>query len=428
VGFAYSPHFLSSVFGEDRTVIRGGYGIFYDAFFTNISNNTAATSPNSATFSGDAASGTRGIQDPVSVINAATAAPDPLGLREMVASNLVNPMIHQWNLNVQREFPGKFVAQVAYVGTRAEHNWVNQQLNPDIFNATTGSDDRLFPQFGSTIIRTNGGDSIYHGLQTELSRNMGWLSLRASYTYSKSLDNQSEVFATSGGASRWQNVFDPRSDRGPSAFDRTHVASISYVLQFPSLRGSNGFLRETFGGWETSGIIGFQSGAPETIYLGGFDQNGDGEFFNDRPSVGNPSAPINYSSSCLQSPTCITGVGFDDGSGNLVDFNTGAPGTASQFRYIASGVTGVNGNVTRNNFRYPGQATFDMSLMKRFAMPFEGHAIELRIDAFNAFNHPNLGIVSNSNFGNILDTANFFNFENTRRGGRTIALWAKYQF
>jgi len=311
------------------------------------------------------------------------------------------------------------------VGTRGEHQFVNQQLNP---KNSTGL--RIAPQFGTTIVRTNAGDSVYHGLQSSVSRNVGALSLRASYTYSRSLDNQSEVFATSGGASRWENVFDPRSDRGPSAFNRTHVASITYVYQLPKFSSSNLLVKEVLGGWQTSGVLQFQSGTPETIYLGSYDQNGDGETSNDRPSVGNVNVPINYSAGCLSDTACNTGVGLVQANGTVVDFNhQSLPGTADQFRFlVAPRNSGINGNVTRNNYTYPGQRFWDMSVFKRFAMPWEGHQIELRADAFNVFNHPNYGMVSNSNFGNIRDKANFFNLDNTLKGGRTVALWLKYQF
>jgi len=427
VGFAYSPEFWQGLFGNHRTVIRGGYGMFYDTFFTNISDNTAATSPNAVTFTRFGTTG-RGVATPEAVLAAATPTPSNTGSRTTVANNLTNPMIHQWNLNVQRELPWKLVAEVAYVGTRGEHLFVSQQLNPRVASLDPNSaGQRIFPTFGSTVARTNGGDSVYHGLQTSVSRNVGRVSFRGSYTWSKSLDNMSEVFVTSGGASRWQNVFDPRGDRGPSAFDRTHVASISYVWALPTFKNSNMFMREVAGGWSLSGIAQWQSGTPETIFLGGWDQNGDGEAFNDRPTLGNPGAKINYSDACLTSTTACSGVGFNNGSGTLVDFNTGAPGTANQFRYIVNDVnSGVNGNVSRNSFRYPGIWSYDMSVFKRFPMPFgEGHQLELRADAFDLFNHQNLGVRNLD--GDIL-SGTFLNMNQTRHGNRTMQLRLKYEF
>lgn len=430
-GFAYTPHFWEGLLGHDATVIRGGYGLYYDQFFTNISNNTASSSPNSLGGTLTPTAGqTRGIPDPIAAIGTITATANPFATRTSIDSNLVNPMTHQWNLNIQRELPAKLLMEVAYVGTRGERLWVNEQLNPRT-PAEAGccvNGPRVDPNLGSVVVRGNRGDSIYHGLDVSVSRNVGKLQLRGAYTWSRAIDNGSEVFVTSGGASRWQVVTDPRSDRGPSAFNRTHRASMTWAYELPS--PGNRFLNSFLGGWISTGQVSFQSGAPETIYIGGWDQNGDGEAFNDRPSVGNLKAPINYSTSCLTPGSgCITGIGFDDGSGNLVDFNSGAPGTLNQFRYIVHDYgSGVNGNVGRNSIYYPGRQDWNLSVIKRFKMPFEGHYLEFRSDFFNAFNHPNDGIDSlNGQYGNINST-DFLNVAATRRGARHIALWLKYSF
>jgi hypothetical protein len=402
--------------------------MFYDVFFTNISNNTAANSPNAVGISiyncGALCAG-RGWADPLSTLALPAPLPDPSTLVYSVDNHLKNPTTNQWNLNVQRELPARIKAEVAYVGTRGEHLWVNEQLNPLVEGTA-----RIYTNHGSTVIRGNRGDSIYHGLQTSVTRQVGTFAIRGSYTYSKAIDNGSEVYVTSGGASRWQNVLDPRSDRGPSAFNRTHRAVISYNYEVPFK--SNGVLKYLVDGWFTSGIISFQSGTPETIYVGGYDQNGDGESFNDRPMWGNPKAALNYSSACLHDPNCITGVGQDDGSGQLYDWNTGAPGALNQFRYILTinplygGAKFVNGNVSRNNYTYPGRQDWNLSLGKRFMMPYrEGHLLELRMDLFNAFNHANLGV---RNLNGDLWDSNFLNMPLTASGGRTMTLWAKYSF
>jgi hypothetical protein len=427
LGFAYTPKFWTSVFGQDKTVIRGGWGMFYDAFFTNISDNTAGASPNAAGKSITAGSTPgRGLFDPLTAVATATATPSPFTSVTSVDRNLRNPLIHQWNLNVQRELPARLKAEVAYVGTRGERLWVNEQLNPRVDGGA-----RVYTNRGSLVIRGNRADSIYHGLQTSVTRQVGNFAIRGSYTYSKAIDNGSDVFVTSGGASRWQNVFDPRSDRGPSAFNRTHRAVISYTYEVPFK--NNGLLKYIADGWFTSGVISFQSGTPETIYLGGYDQNGDGEAYNDRPNWGNPKAPLNYSSACNSwGSGCITGIGQDDGSGQLVDWNTGAPGNLNQFRYIVTlnpvygGTKFVNGNVSRNNYTYPGRQDWNLSVGKRFMMPYkEGHLIELRMDMFNAFNHANLGV---NNLNGDINSANFLNQPLTASGGRTVTLWAKYSF
>ena len=424
VGFSYSPKFWSGLFGEDKTVIRGGAGIFFDSFFTNISNNTAAASPN--TLGGtivaapDSGRGTAAATDAVSAISPASS---PFNTVTSVVSNLRNPMTYQWNMNVERQLPGRLVGEVAYVGTRGERLFVNEQLNP--FDPATG--ERLNPNRGGIVVRGNRGDSIYHGLQTQVTRTSGRLNVRVAYTFSRAIDNGSEVFATSGGASRWQNVMDPRSDRGPSVFDRKHRATVTWVYEFPSPHIP--VLGAILGGWSGTGALAFQSGAPETIYMGGFDQNGDGEAFNDRPSLGNPKAPLNFSDACLNDPTCITGFGEDtDGTGNAIfDAFTGAPGTASQFRYLANDV-GRSGNITRNTLYLPGQQTWDLGVIKRFKIPVHESEFELRADFFDAFNHPNEGVNNVIGLGDLLNPGNFDNVISTRGDARQIQVWLKYSF
>ncbi len=417
-GFAYTPNFWKGLFGEQKTVLRGGYGMFYDAFFTNISNNVSSTSPNALGFNvypGDYAG--RGYYDPLNTI--ATWAPvvDPKAYISSVDSNLKNPLIHQWNLNVQREVPLGMKAEVAYVGTRGERLWVNEQLNPGL-NEWDENDQliRKVNSRGSISIRGNRGDSIYHGLQSSLTRNVGWVQLRGSYTWSKAIDNQSEVFATSGGASRWQNTQDPRSDRGLSAYDRTHRASVSYSVM-PPTPWKHGAMGMIFGGWNTTGVISWQSGVPETIYFAGYDQNGDGEAYNDRPTLGNPNGTnrVGYS---------YDGVNYYDLLA-LVNEGEWIANPKDSYRYFY--IDGQNGNVGRNSFRYPGTWNFDASVMKDIKLPYaEGHMVQLRMDMMNAFNHPNLGVAGFN--GDVTDTEGFLNIKNTRRGGRSLVLWLKYQF
>jgi len=405
LGFSYSPKFWQGVFGDNRTVIRAGAGIFYDTFFTNISNNTAANYPNSL---GGQLFGTtgRGLAQALESVAAIPATSNPSNLLESVTNNLRNPRTYQWNMNVQRELPGKLIAQVAYVGTRGTRLYDNEQLNPRIPSDMLFSPGpRMNPNDGSMVVRGNRGDSIYHGFQAEVNRNVGRLSLRGAYTWSRSIDNSSEVFVNSGGASRWQDLKDPRSDRGPSAFNHTNVAAFTWVYALPG--PSTRILSQAFGGWMTSGSIVFQSGAPETLYFGGIDVNGDGEAFNDRPSILNPNAPINVSAACLSNPNCVTGIAVNEpnpsdfGVAGLLDLeqaffgNNGQGGvilpvSPNQVRYVAN--VGMNGNVTRNSIVLPGLQQYNLSVLKNFKIPFgEGHQLQFRADFLNAFNHFNAG-------------------------------------
>lgn len=435
LGFSYAPKFWEGLFGANKTVIRGGAGVFYDTFFTNISDNTASSVPN--TLGGNlfgAPAGGRGIGTALETIATIAPTASPTATQEPVVDNLRNPRTYQWNLNVQRELPGKFMAQVAYVGTRGTGLFDNEQFNPGVF--ATG--ERVNPNFGSMVVRANRGDSNYHGLQTEITRNVGRLSMRAAYTWSRAIDNASEVFTTTGGSSFWQNVHDPRSDRGPSAFNHTNVAAFTWVYALPD--PSKRYLNQVFGGWLTTGSIVLQSGAPETLYFGGFDVNGDIQG-NDRPSLLTASAPINVSPTCLANPTCVTGIALNDPA----DFGPGLfdleqlffginggqilPVSASQVRYFAD--LGHNGNVGRNSIYLPGLEQFNLSVIKRFKLPFrEGHQLEFRADFLNAFNHANAGQNNINGYGNLLNPG--FGVLGSKSltldGGRSIQIWMKYSF
>jgi hypothetical protein len=129
----------------------------------------------------------------------------------------------------------------------------------------------------------------------------------------------------------------------------------------------------------------------------------------------------------LNGSGCITGLGYNDGSGNLIDYFSHAPGSLQDFRYIVyPRNSGIYGNVSRNTFYYPGRQDWNLSVVKRINMPYaEGHQFELRLDMFNAFNHPNLGVGGLN--GNVLSST-FLDVASTKRGGRTMAVWAKYSF
>jgi hypothetical protein len=112
---------------------------------------------------------------------------------DTMASNLHNPMTQQWNANIQRELPLGLVMTLAYVGTRGEHLFANQDFNPQVNYSFTN------PNFGEIAVRNNAGDSRYDSGQVEVERKISSaLFLRASYTYSKFMDDASEIFTTTG--------------------------------------------------------------------------------------------------------------------------------------------------------------------------------------------------------------------------------------
>jgi outer membrane receptor protein involved in Fe transport len=399
VGIAFTPHGWPRMFGQDKTVIRAGYGIFYDGLFTNILDNTGGTSPNAVggTLTGTAAqNGGRGLANATGLLNSVAPLLNPLATADSIAGNLMNPLTHQWNLDIQREFRGGFIFTAAYVGTRGEHLFVNQQYNPGINGV------RVNPALGSMVIRTNGADSIYHSGQFTLDRKFSHgLLLRGAYTYSKLIDDASEVFTISQQSSFSENPFNQGRDRGPSLYDRRQRMVVTYIWDVPYVHSTENMgyrvLNAITGHWQWSGFATFQTGQPETI-ITGHDDLGDLNSTNDRPNVVNPAL---------------------------------APG---DFNRYARATAGTLGNLGRNTYTGPNEQYWDMAIQKTIPVGFhhmEHQALTLRAEFFNALNHgnrflPDLNLADGASttpgdggFGDIVSTV---------QGQRQIKIYVKYSF
>jgi len=425
--FAYSPSGPHWLFGKDKTVIRGGYGMFYDGLFNNILVNSAASSPNVVGGTITAPDSGRGTANASALVNSiAPSALDPTLAVFSVVNNIVSPVTHQWNLDIQREVPGGFVVTAAYVGTAGVRLFGNDELNYRVNGV------RINTTRGAVTARSNGRHSSYHSAQFSAERRMAaGLLMRASYTFSKTLDNGSEVFTTSGGSTRTQDFVHPDQDKGLSVFHRKHRFSITYLYEIPTIKSSGSAwapLKTVVRDWQISGTYSYQSGAPETIFIGGSDTNNDGNAFNGRPNLSNPSAPFNS-------------IGIDGGL-------FGVPTPAGQFYEVQNFLNcddvtilcnpaqaantfhflvqpGV-GSVGRNTITTNGRNDWTFGVTRRFKIPVrlaEKQELEFRTELFNPFNHPNRGIP-------ILDVydPDFNNNEITRFGNRDIRMWLKYKF
>jgi outer membrane receptor protein involved in Fe transport len=407
IGLAYTPHWGRFLFGDGKTVLRAGYGIFYDGLFSNVVDNTAESAPNIQ-------GGT--IPSPVGRGTPNASTFPALGLTTIfsMASNLHNPLTQQWNVDIERELPLGLVMTLAYVGTRGEHLFANQDFNPQVLYSFTN------PNFGEIAVRTNAGDSRYDSGQVEVERKIhSGLILRAAYTYSKFMDDTSEIFTTTGLSTFAQVLTNQRSDWGPSAFDQRHRFSIAYVWKAPYFH-HNALLRALTDQWEWSGIASIETGTPNTVSVG-FDNIGNGHP-NSRPDLANPSAPLNSFG--------IDGgdVGLPAGTYdfNCVIFTAGpcSPEPINTFHFVVPNT--VPGNVGRNSLFGPGQIYFDTSIQRDFPIHFwklENQTLEFRTDMFNAFNHPNLFTPSYT-----MTDSNFNNTAITINGGRQIKFWLKYSF
>ncbi|MGI9036248.1 MAG: carboxypeptidase regulatory-like domain-containing protein [Pyrinomonadaceae bacterium] len=414
--FAYSPDFAKGfgkrLFGERNTVIRGGFAVSYDVFFNNILSNTAAASPNVASTTilgrtGAIGGNPRGLST-FGINQLPTGATlNPLASITSIDPNLINPETYVYNLGIQRRLPGDFIADVAYVGSRGLHLFINEQENPFV----NGSATRLNPSRGSVLLRTNGGDSDYNSLQARLERGFknGFL-MRATYTFSKTIDDvNSEVFATTGGTSLGSNPFNRRTDRGVADYDVPQIFTFTSLLNSPTF-GTEGIARKILGGFVFGAIYRIQSGAVANPYVGGIDLNGDGSSFNDRPAISNPNAPANSVAFSNAINGTASATGYSDVNGN--------PISLANARYVVD-YNLRTGIAARNTLRGPRFQRLDASLTRNFGLGFEKLRFQLRADFFNVLNRPNYLLTSDrGDVTNTLFNDAFTQAEGSSRSGR----------
>jgi Carboxypeptidase regulatory-like domain/TonB dependent receptor/TonB-dependent Receptor Plug Domain len=419
IGIAYSPSFeggpLGTLFGNGKTVFRGGYQIGYDSFFNNIASNAATSSPNviaTQRFSDITDALPRGVSNLSSLLPTVARPLSPFDGQTLVDPNLVNPYYQRWSFGIQRELPGQTVVDVSYVGTKGIKLYMNEDRNPAVpanlritppgyTGQTSGRIDNLQ---GSRNIRSNSGSSSYHAGQVLVTRrfNRG-LALTGAYTYSKLIDNNSEIFASVGLPNSSLSIIPlvlggERNERAVSLFDRMHRASFTYVYEFPFMREQKGVLGQVIGGWQISGITTFESGVPFTV-VNGQDSNRVGGN-NDRPDFNPsglpgvraiPATAISPSSTGFINPDVIIGRTPDDEA----IFAPIDPATA---RYIGlPSSSGRTGTLGRNTERSKGINNFDFSVQKQFRLT-EGTSLQFRTEFFNVFNHPQYGTASISPF------------------------------
>lgn len=376
LGLAYRPTFLKN------TVFRMGYGIYYElSNGNNYSNITATSIPwiISQGVTNTLPTPTLDNQHlfaPFSAPGAASPSIQPI----VYDPHSRVPYMQEWNVAIQRQLGSSTSLELAYVGNKGTKLETNIPFNRPLPGPGDIDPRRPFPNLTEGYENANVASSIYHSLQIKLEKQYsGGLSLIASYTLAKSIDDASDDFATDG----YQDAYNLRAERAVSTFDYRHRLSVGYIYDLPfgrnqALSPRNPLLQYLVSGWEVAGIVTLQSGTPFTITTG-LDVANTGS---------SPQRPDRIASGKLGNPTI--NEWFDTSA-----FVLPAPYTW--------------GNSGRNILNTDGLQVWDASLLKNFRI-HEDIQLQFRGEFFNVLNHPDFGtpvnVLTSSDFGKVFGTSN----------------------
>jgi hypothetical protein len=436
IGFAFDPK------GDGKMSIRGGYGIFYE--------HTNGNEGNSESLEGSAPLVLAATQSNIvgygNVGAGAGAVPlFPLTVVE-IPGKAQWPYVQQWNLSVQKEVPAHFVLSAAYVGSKGTHltllsngNQLHPVLSSDnpyaagepiitdqnfvvggpaintvcpgigvpnpkvngvpvtgaaennlLVAACGASADLLrtnFPGYSNITNLSNAANSVYHSLQVSANRSVGALTFSLAYTYSHSIDDESDR-----SDSAFVNSYNFAGNRASSTFDQRHSLSVSYVYAEPFFKSSGRFVHALLGGWQASGITVFQTGTPISVT--------NGTTFGDNAGVGNGTG-TGSRPDLVSNPK----TGF---SGNQ-DPTVPAPLYYNPAAFaIPTGLT--FGNIGRDTLNNPSRLNFDFGLSKEFKFS-EKTGMDFRWENFNFFNHTQFNGISSD-----LGASDFLHANSTHLG------------
>ena len=371
VGFAWT-------LGKDeRTVVRAGYGVYYDQ--SPLAPGEALYF-NSPYFDNNIFFSLPGL--PLTLSNPFPQFfPFPLPDSALaIQRNLRTAYMQHWNLNVQHQLGHNGVLEVAYVGSKGTKLLTARDINqpqPSVLPPGLPFVPRPNPRFDDIDLLESRANSNYHSLQARFQQRVSrGLSALLSYTWAKSIDDASNFFSSTGDPNFPQNSYNVRAERGRSNFDVRHRLSASYSYDLPFGKGREhlanaGWISTVLSGWQSFGIVTLQSGRPFTVaLLPDIDNSGTGRSIlgfgaNDRPNVvGDPRLD-------QRSPERW--------------FNTSA---------FVFPRPGTFGNVGRNTLDGPGYENVNMSLLKNTSLS-ERFNLQLRAEFFNLFNHPNFNLPDN---------------------------------
>lgn len=384
----FGPRLGVSYSLDDKTVLHGGYGIYYTVFERFGSEDQLALNP-PFLVNKTAASNTNPVLKPSVGFSSdylSTSTIDPttnpsvyqnFHIRSADPSAKI-PMVQQWSLGLQHEITRAWLAEADYVGTNSRHLDVLYNYNQPIISAGVSTKIVPYANFGQVEYMSPIGHGNYHGLQGSLTRAMNkGLSVRVAYTYSHTLDNTPEELENnSGDAPNGRNY---GFWYGSSDFDVRHRISANYVYELPFGHGKSmlrtGLAAWVLGNWRTSGVYTFYSGHPFTANWGSESSLLDSYGF--ATAVPNVSGKVRYPKK--------SGCWFYTSSNSACS----AYGTSADNVFTDPGKYTV-GNSRRNTLVGPATQVFDFALIRRIPI-HEGWNAEVRWEVFNAANHALFG-------------------------------------
>ncbi len=351
-GFAYD------LTGDGKTLLRGGFGIYWNFSPGGTSSSKAQNQPflqaQALTATPTAYGSNLLLKDGMPAPPGVNPAASPAGsTRSTFDVNFRDAYARQWNLNAQRGVGKNYLVEVAYVGSQGRQIMIKTDANqaPPIVGVSDANVNRPFikidPALRTVGMASSTGTLDYNALQMKFQRRFANnFSFLNSYTWGQIIDLASD----NDGTVTLTNIFDPQYNRGPADYDIKHTFSSAWVYEVPWAHA------EWYGGWQISGIFLARGGLPLTVtQTQGVASTGTGNRPNRicNGTIDNPTIDHWFDTSCFV-PTTDT--------------------------------TGTYGNAGRGIIRGPGSVNLDASLIKNTKI---GHAAtEIRIEAFNVLNHP----------------------------------------
>jgi len=398
VGFAWD------LFGDGRTALRGGYGIFYEMTNGNEGNTESlegsppgVLNPTQYNISGYTSIGGQSLLFPLNPTS--------------IPTHVNWPYVQQWHLDIERQVMRDTVATVSYVGNKGTHLTLERDINqlqplaananpykpgqtisaadcasvsgagtPGVSSVVNGqtitgqaatnlsvacgnnsNPDRPFYGFGNITSLEDGANSSYNAMQVALRRTAAHFQFNLAYTWSHSIDDSSDRYD-----STFLDSYDLARSRADSNFDQRQILNFNWVYDVPSF--AHGALYRIVDGWQISGLATWQTGTPFSVLNGVYTDN--------------------------------AGVGDGISSGSFVDV------AGNPYQNVPAGMmynpaafalpTGLTfGNAGRNILRNPSRTNVDMGLFKHFPIT-EGRYVEFRAEGFNVVNHTELNVLNPS--------------------------------